>query len=93
MSWLVGCFLLILGFRYGDRFEDEIDGSLLHTGAGILSMANSGPNTNSSQVRICLFVYLFRLQFFVTLGPTQHLDGKHTIFGRISAGMKVRCPG
>lgn len=61
---------------YGDRFEDEIDNSLLHVGAGVLSMANSGPNTNSSQ-------------FFITLAPTQHLDGKHTIFGRISVGMKV----
>jgi len=61
---------------YGDRFEDEIDGRLVHVGAGILSMANSGKNTNSSQ-------------FFITLAPTQHLDGKHTIFGRINSGMKV----
>lgn len=47
-----------------------------HTGAGILSMANAGKNTNGSQ-------------FFVTLAPTPWLDGKHTIFGRISAGMAV----
>uniref|UniRef100_A0A914DBL8 peptidylprolyl isomerase n=1 Tax=Acrobeloides nanus TaxID=290746 RepID=A0A914DBL8_9BILA len=59
---------------YGDRFEDEISDKLKHTGAGILSMANSGPNTNGSQ-------------FYVTLAPAQHLDGKHTIFGRIAAGM------
>lgn len=61
---------------YGAKFEDEIDGRLKHTGAGILSMANAGANTNGSQ-------------FFITLAPTQHLDGKHTIFGRISSGMKI----
>jgi len=37
---------------YGEKFEDEIHSSLKHTGAGVLSMANSGPNTNGSQVRI-----------------------------------------
>ncbi|KAI5474142.1 hypothetical protein MNV49_004366 [Pseudohyphozyma bogoriensis] len=61
---------------YGDRFADEINPELRFTGAGIVAMANSGPNTNGSQ-------------FFITLGPTPHLDKRHTIFGRIKSGMKV----
>jgi peptidyl-prolyl cis-trans isomerase-like 1 len=61
---------------YGGKFEDEISRNLKHTGAGIVSMANSGPNTNASQ-------------FFITLKSTPWLDGKHTILGRIYSGMGV----
>ena len=51
---------------YSKHFDDEIDSKLKHTGAGILSMANAGPNTNGSQ-------------FFITLAPTPSLDGTRYI--------------
>eukprot|EP00754_Rhynchopus_humris_P001253 Rhum_TRINITY_DN10759_c0_g1::Rhum_TRINITY_DN10759_c0_g1_i1::g.40054::m.40054/K10598/PPIL2, CYC4, CHP60; peptidyl-prolyl cis-trans isomerase-like 2 len=61
---------------WGGTFKDEIMGRLRHDKRGVLSMANSGKDTNGSQ-------------FFLTLGAAPHLDGKHSVFGQVTAGFPV----
>ncbi len=60
----------------GYRFEDEVRSNPLKHETGVISMANAGPNTNGSQ-------------FFITHSPQPHLNGKHTVFGKVTSGMSV----
>ena len=60
----------------GYKFEDEVKGNPLKHETGVISMANAGPNTNGSQ-------------FFITHSPQPHLNGRHTVFGKVISGQEV----
>ena len=60
----------------GYKFEDECKGNPLKHETGVISMANAGPNTNGSQ-------------FFITHSPQSHLNGRHTVFGKVAQGQDV----
>jgi len=60
----------------GYKFEDEVKGNPLKHEIGVISMANAGPNTNGSQ-------------FFITHSPQPHLNGRHTVFGKVISGQEV----
>lgn len=90
---------------YGPTFEDEVVAKLGHNSKGVLSMANAGRNTNSSQVLFSPLgcatdrkatVLVFHAdrtggmpQFFLTFKACPHLDGKHSVFGKVTEGVEV----
>lgn len=98
MAWEVVGQQVIFGVVQGAPFEDEWKLELTHEGRGILSMANKGPNTNTSQLYVMSFhlgaclpnnaAHATHLRCsFITFRSCKHLDKKHTIFGRVVGGM------